>query len=390
MPSWRLMEDTLTMRDRLKMAAFCLTTKQFTNGPKVAEFENEWNEWLGSHRSLFVSSGSTANFLLVASIIEKYGLKRGDKVLLPACTWMTNVAPIIQLGLQPIFCDINLKDFSFDVDNMTRISELHPDIKLIFITHLLGFPANNNEYRKVFPDAIIIDDVCESHGAIASDGSKVGSDSTGATFSFYFGHHMTTIEGGMVSTNDEELYDIMKMKRSHGLARESVLFDRYASENSHIDKKFLFVTDGYNFRNHELCAVIGISQLKKLDSYIDTRRRNYSQFLSVLEKYDHMFYQPGKNSGNSSFCLPLIAKHRDTYDRLRQQFDNNDIEYRPVVGGNLLAHPFLRDYEIAGDGKNNNVDILQNNGLYLGNSQFVGEKNIRLLDSILGDLDGNR
>jgi CDP-6-deoxy-D-xylo-4-hexulose-3-dehydrase len=135
---------------------------------------------------------------LLLQLKEKYNLKNGDKVLLPADTWVTNVAPIIQLGLQPIFCDINMADFSFDKDNMKLIKSMHPDIKLIFVTHLLGFPADNSYYQELFPEAIIIDDVCESHGAVHPDGSKVGSKSVGSTFSFYFGHHMTTIEGGMV------------------------------------------------------------------------------------------------------------------------------------------------------------------------------------------------
>jgi CDP-6-deoxy-D-xylo-4-hexulose-3-dehydrase len=220
------------------MAKFVLTTKKFTNGNKVKEFEKKWSEWLGCKYSLFVSSGSTANLLLIAAVMEKYGLKRGDKVLLPACTWVTNVGPVIQLGLKPVFCDVNLSNFSFDLDEIKKIKIIHPDIKLIFVTHLLGFPAENDKYQELFPEAIILDDVCESHGAKFKDGTKVGKNSLGATFSFYFGHHMTTVEGGMVSTNYPELYDLMKMKRSHGMARESINFDDYAKQYPEIEKSF--------------------------------------------------------------------------------------------------------------------------------------------------------
>ena len=383
MSEWKLMENTITFMDRLKMAGFIMTADRFTNGDKVKKFESEWNDWLGSKHSLFVSSGSTANFLLIAAVMEKYNLKNGDKVLLPACTWMTNVAPIIQLGLKPIFCDINLKDFSFDKSQMREIAIMHPDIKLIFVTHLLGFAADNEAYKTIFPNAIILDDVCESHGVRAKNGVKVGSDSLGATFSFYFGHHMTTIEGGMISTNDSELYDLMRMKRSHGLARESINFDYYAEHYPKIEKSFLFVTDGYNFRNHEICAVLGSSQLKKLDRNIKIRQSNYEKFLQILSKYSNLFYIPSDDEGNSNFCFPLVAKKEETCVKLKELMRKNNIEFRPIVGGNLLVQPFLKDYEMAIDYLENNVEIIQSNGVYVGNSQFVSDKNIKLLDEIL-------
>ena len=218
---WPLMKDTITFKDRLKMAKFVLTSSKLTNGPRVKQFEKEWSQWLGANQSLFVSSGSTANYLLLSAVKEHYGLQDGDKVLVPACTWMTNVAPVIQLGLQPIFCDINLENFSFDLEDLDYIKEAHPDIKLVFISHLLGFSGDNEIIEELFPEALILDDVCESHGCLNLDGEKVGSNSLGATFSFYFGHHMTTIEGGMVTTNNASLYELMRMKRSHGLAREA-------------------------------------------------------------------------------------------------------------------------------------------------------------------------
>jgi CDP-6-deoxy-D-xylo-4-hexulose-3-dehydrase len=380
------MENTITVRDRFKLIKFIATKNKFTNGEKVKEFEDKWSKWLGCKYSLFVSSGSTANFLLIAAIKEKYGLKNGDKVLLPACTWVTNVGPIIQLGLEPIFCDVNLSNFSFDENELTKIKKIHPDIKLIFVTHLLGFAAKNSEYQKIFPKAIIVDDVCESHGAKFEDETKVGSNSIGATFSFYFGHHMTTIEGGMVCTNDAELYDLMKMKRSHGMARESINFENYAKENPDIQKSFLFITDGYNFRNHELGAVLGLSQLKRLDKMIETRVKNYSIFVDLMTDYEHLFRPVYSNFGNSSFCFPLIAFDKETYENLVTEFNNNRIEYRPIVSGNLLKHPFLKNFSITSNKKINNVDILNDYGIYLGNSHFISKKHIQLLKEILEKL----
>ena len=194
MVQWPLMKETITLIDKIKMVKFILSTKKFTNGAKVKEFENNWNTWLGSKYSLFVSSGSTANLLLLSAIKELYKLNDGDKVLVPACTWVTNVSPVFQVGLQPIFADINLKNFSFDLEECKKLKDKHPDIKVIFVTHLLGLPAEINKLKSIFPEALILEDVCESHGVESQPGVKYGADSLGATFSYYFGHHMTSIE----------------------------------------------------------------------------------------------------------------------------------------------------------------------------------------------------
>lgn len=367
------------------MAQFVLTSDKFTQGKKVEKFEKSWSDWLGCKHSLFVTSGSTANFLLISAIIEKYNLQPGDKVLVPACTWVTNINPIIQLGLTPIFCDISLDDYSFDISNLKTIAETNKDIKVVFVTHLLGIPAKVEEYKKIFPNALFIDDVCESHGCLGVNNEKVGRNSLGATFSFYFGHHMSTIEGGMVSTNDSELYDLMKLKRSHGLARVSDNFDIYAKVYPSIEKSFLFVTDGYNFRNTELGAVLGLSQLKRLDKFIQNRRKSYSKFVEIINANDN-FYPVVYNKGNSCFCFPFICKNKEIKKRMIELFQNYKIEYRPVVGGNLLRQPYLKDYMIMGKSGNLNVDLIHENGVYIGNNQFVSNKDMKLLAKIIGEI----
>jgi CDP-6-deoxy-D-xylo-4-hexulose-3-dehydrase len=382
MYNWPLMQDTISKKDKLRMIKFILTAKKFTSDSMVKKFEYDWSNWLGAKHSLFVSSGSTANFLLVAAIKDKYKLSAGDKVLLPSCTWMTNVAPIIQLGLKPVFADINLRNYSFDLSDIKRIKELHPDIKVIFVTHLLGFAADNQAYKEIFPNAIIIDDVCESHGCRFEDRTLVGSDSLGSTFSFYFGHHMTTIEGGMVSTNDDELYDIMKMKRSHGLARESVNFDFWSQKYNDIEKSFLFVTDGYNFRNHEIPAVLGISQLPRLNSMIKKRRENYTKYFEIMMNHSDRFYIPSYQDGNSSFAFPFIAKDKETFQKIKYLFDINKIEHRPIVSGNLMRQPFLSSYSMASGRDDYNVHKLDN-GLYIGNNHFLTNENFKVLRSVL-------
>ena len=385
---WPLMEDTITFSDRLKMAKFLLTSSRLTNGPKVRKFETEWSKWLGVKHSLYVSSGSTANSLLISAVKEYYGLRDGDKVLVPATTWMTNVAPVIQAGLQPIFCDINLGNFSFDVNDLKYIASVHPDIKAVFITHLIGLSSDVEKIREIFPEALILEDVCESHGVEGPDGKKRGSNSIGSTFSFYFGHHITTIEGGMVCTNNSELYDLMRVKRSHGMARESELyFPQYTSQNPDIDPSFLFVTDGYNFRNHEVCAVLGLSQLKKLDRNIRIRRENYQKFHTDIVHVPG-YKIPQYQKGNSSFSFPIISE-TGNIDQVKRALKDNQIEYRPIISGNLLRHPAFRKYKLCTEKEIPNVETLHKNGVYVGNSQFVNSKKVDTLIKILEEVNGD-
>jgi len=388
MTYWPLMEDTISFRDRLKMATFLLTSSRLTNGPKVREFESKWSEWLGVKHSLYVSSGSTANSLLIAAVKEHYGLKDGDKVLVPATTWMTNIAPVFQNGLQPIFCDINLQNFSFDIDELKYIASQHPDIKVVFITHLIGLSSDVEKVREIFPDALILEDICESHGVEGPDGKKRGTDSIGSTFSFYFGHHMTTIEGGVVCTNNTELYELMRLKRSHGMAREGSphMFKKYSEENPDIDPAFLFMTDGYNFRNHEVCAVLGLSQIKRLDKNIEIRRRNYQYWMESLLRGlgQDNYIIPENQVGNSSFSFPIIAKEKSLADYLKRTFMKADIEYRPIISGNILMHPAFKKYKLCTAKESSNVSVLHSNGLYVGNSQFVNLNKIDRLTSLMG------
>jgi CDP-6-deoxy-D-xylo-4-hexulose-3-dehydrase len=381
------MKDTITWGDKWEMIKFILTTKQFTNGPKVRKFENEWSKWLGCKYSLYVTSGSTANLLLMASVKERYGLKDGDKVLVPACTWVTNVAPVIQCGLQPIFCDVNSSNYSFDPDHLLAISRKH-NIKVVFTTHLLGYSADLDFYKKTFPEAIFLDDVCESHGCLDSDGTKVGANSTGATFSFYFGHHMTTIEGGFVCTNDYKLYSLMKSKRSHGLARELPPedFEKVKKEHPDLNPHFLFITEGYNVRNHEICGVLGSSQLRRLDNMIAIRKRNYKMFYDIILKYSEHFYVPSGSDSNSSYAFPLVAKDVNLANKIKANLQAAGIETRPIVSGNLLRQPFLKGYILEGGlDKPSYIETLHKNGVYVGNNHFVSKKELQLLDKVIGD-----
>jgi CDP-6-deoxy-D-xylo-4-hexulose-3-dehydrase len=389
--SWLLMDNAITFTEKLKLAYFVLTTNKFTNGPKVKEFEAVWSKWVGSKHSIFVSSGSTANSLLIAAVKEKFNLKDGDKVLVPACTWMTSVAPIFQNKLTPIFIDISLYDYCINTEDLEKVKQNHPDIKLIFTTHLLGFHSDVNKLREAFPDAIVGEDCCEAHGVTDELGNRMNPNSIGATFSFYFGHHITTIEGGFVSTNDSELYDLMRMKRSHGLAREATpeTYKKIQEQYPDIVPTFLFVTDGYNFRNNELSAVLGLQQIKKLDKIVEIRNRNYQDYYSIIQNYPDLFYVPKCEKTMSSFTLPFVCKNKKIYNDLIAEFKNNKIEYRPLVAGNLLRQPFLNGYTFAYHKDVYNADIIHELGMYIGNSHFINKKHLQLLKVIIERVAAN-
>ena len=191
---WPLMDTAITESDKKSLINFISSTDRYTCGKKVKEFEDAWSKWLGCKYSLYVTSGSTANLLLMAAVKELYEIPNGSKVLVPACTWVTNVSPVFQLGLEPVFCDVDLERYSFDLDTLPE-----EDVRIVFITHLLGINSPVEALKRKYPNAVFLEDTCESHGVKAPNGTRRGSTGTGSTFSFYYGHHMTTIEGGIIS-----------------------------------------------------------------------------------------------------------------------------------------------------------------------------------------------
>lgn len=381
---WPLMKDSITLVDKLRLCYFLLKNSKLTQGKTVEEFEKAWSEWLNCNYSVFVNSGSSANLLLFDALATFYNIRKGSKVLVPATTWTTTVSPIVQLGYTPIFCDVNKRNFGMDVDAMKEIAKQHPDISVVFVAHLLGLASPVEEYKKIFPTAIFIQDICESHGVLNPKGQKYGSEvsTEGATFSFYFGHHMTSIEGGMISVNSKGLYNVLKMKRSHGLSRESIDPSKYTEENPHIDPHFLFMYPGYNLRNTELYAKLGLIQLKRLDKFIARRKSNFRKFYLLLEQYPDKFILPEYQEGNSSFCLPFICRQEGLVDILKAKFKAAGIEYRPVIAGNLLQHPAYKKYATPVP----NADYIHKNGVYVGNNQFVGSKELKILEKLLKEL----
>lgn len=378
---WKLQENILEIDDKEYLADFIRNTERFTQFERVKEFERIWSLWQNTLYSTFVNSGSSADLIMLDAVKEFYSIDDGAEVLVPAVTWTTNITSVIQTKMVPVFVDINLNDLSFNYGNLEKA--ITPKTKIILITHLIGIPANIDKIKEIAEkfNLIILEDCCESHGATYKS-EKVGNFGVASTFSFYWGHHITTVEGGMICTKIEELNDLFILKRSHGLARElhPSKHQYYKDKYPNIDFNFLFLTNGYNVRNTELHAVIGIQQIKHLNRYINIRNKNYYKYLKIISKIGERVYII-YNEGISSFCLPFIFRNHNDKVTLQNACSEANIEIRPIIGGNLLNQPCFNKYSNAIEFEC--AQIVHENGFYIGNNQFVNDERLGKLNAII-------
>ena len=387
--SWQLMTNNSLQEDKKALINFIKSTNKFTNGIKVKEFEKKWSKWLGVKYSTFVNSGASAN--LISLHILKELKKNKTEVILPAFTWNSDVVSVLNAGFKPIFVDIQLKNLALDEEQVKK--KINKNTAAIFLTHAMGFPGISSNFlkfikkRKIF----LIEDVCESHGAKLND-KKLGSLGNISNFSFYYAHHMTTIEGGMVCTNSKQIDTIVKMKRGHGLLRDSqnnTLINKTKRKLKDLNSDFIFLTEGFNLRNNELSAVIGLQQLKRLDKIIKARNANHRLFINNLRK--DIFFTDFDLKGSSNYAFQLILKKRNKrlFNKVLTVLKNNSIEYRvgSVGGGNQLRQPYLKSYNFKKKYKSlKNTEHMHFYGLYIGNYPHLNHKKIvklcRLLDNI--------
>lgn len=379
--NWPLQENFLDSKLRKKLSNFIQNNDRLTQSKKVSLFEKKFAIWNGSKFAIYVNSGSSANLLIVQSAKELLNWKDGDEILVPSVTWPTTITPIIQSNLKPVFIDININDFSFNYALLNK--KITKRTKAIFVAHIIGYPANFSKLKKIMnkKKITILEDCCESQGAKFNK-KKIGNFGIAGSFSFYWGHHMSTIEGGMITTNDKNFYHLCLLKRSHGLARElpKNLHFKIKQKYKCINFKFLFLTDGFNLRNTEINAFIGIEMLKKIDQFIKKRNKNFSNFIKICSKYKKFLHIPNFNENISSFVLPFIFKDKTIKKRVELEFSKNNIEFRPFIAGNLLRQPFLKNYQEI---NMKNSDLLHFNANYIGNNQFVDSSRIKKLDQIL-------
>lgn len=343
--AWPLMKNNIARED---LDAVCDLLQQddpiLTSSRQVRAFEEEWSAWLGVRHSVFVNSGSSANLVTLAALRELYG--PGGEVIVPAITWVSDIAAVLHAGFTPVFVDIDPR--TLGMDNREVLQAINPCTRAVFLTHVLGYNALGRPLLEGLEarGLTLIEDVCESHGATFA-GRKLGTYGLASNFSFYYAHHLSTIEGGMVSTNSTDVYEAVRMLRGHGMVRELDSASRkreYADEFADLNPEFIFAYPGYNVRSTEINAVIGRSQLKRLDEGNRRRSQNLALFLSHL---DPRVYQTDfATEGSSNYAFTLILREPDDglCARVMAGLRAHGVEFRrgTAGGGNQLRQPYLR------------------------------------------------
>ena len=387
--SWPLMHNNITRAD-LDLIIQYLSGEdpQLTHGPKVREFEKKWSEWLGVKYSVMVNSGSSANDLTMLALKH---LKGAGDVIVPPLTWVSDIASVLHAGMSPKFVDISPKNLALDETKV--LNAISSNTKAVFLTHVLGYDGLTDKLIKTLSDLGIplIEDVCESHGA-THNGKKLGSFGWASNFSFYYAHHLTTIEGGMICTNDQELFEVIRMLRSHGMLRESTnenLKEKYMLEYPDLNSDFIFTMASHNMRPTELNGLLGISQLNRLDTNNKKRAENLDCFLDNLNS--EIFRTNFLREGNSNYAFTLVLKEPsyDLRDKVEFQLKSNGVEFRRGLsgGGNQLRQPYLKNIPgLPTPESLKETEHVHNFAWYIGNYPSINQSDIVWLTDLLNSI----
>jgi CDP-6-deoxy-D-xylo-4-hexulose-3-dehydrase len=386
--NWPLMRNNIVRSDLDALIEFLKQDDPIlTQSKQVEAFEREWSEWLGVKHSVFVNSGSSANEITMLALRELHGT---GEVIVPPLTWVSDIASVLHAGFTPVFADIN--PHTLGMDSAEVIKKLTPRTKAVFLTHILGYNALDAALLDACASRGIplIEDVCESHGA-TFHGRKCGTFGFASNFSFYYAHHLSTIEGGMVCTENAELYELCRVARSHGMVRESrdeAFRSRYADAHPDLNPSFIFAFPAHNMRGTEINAVLGRSQLPRLDANNATRTRNLILFLSGLDPSKFRTDFAIEGSSNYAFTLVLREPDEPLRDRCMEAMAAAGVEFRRGTsgGGNQLRQPYLR--RLLGDEYKNypQVDHIHFFGFYIGNYPDLEPEKIDALCRLLNAL----
>ena len=383
-----LMDDNINREDVNSVIDFLNQDPipKLTNGPKVVEFEKQWSEWVGVKHSLFVNSGASANELTMLALKYMYG---DGEVIVPPLTWISDISSVLFAGFRPVFVDVNFDNLSFDLNKLKEA--ITPKTRAIFLTHVLGINGLTDELLKLCKDKniLLIEDVCESHGTTFK-GKKVGSFGYASNFSFYFAHHMSTIEGGMVCTNDDKFYQMCRALRSHGMMREMTddsmkqeIIEKYPDLNP----DFIFVGPAHNFRSTEINAVIGLNQLPRLDDNNKKRISNFNHFISNLNAEKYITELRTAGQCNYAFIVIMRDDSLAVRDKIEATLKKESIEFRRGLsgGGNQMRQPFMTqfNYDLS---KYPNIEHIHNFSWYIGNYPSLPQEKIDYLLEVLNNL----
>ena len=379
----KLVNDTINNSDIDQLINWLKTYPRLTKGQLTIDLENKWSKWLGTNHSIFCNSGSSANLLMLWALIEAGRITRDAKIVVPSVACATDLSPVIQLGMTPILCDSNLTDLSVDLQHLETIfKESKPDVLLL--VSVLGLVPNMECIVELCEEynVILLEDTCESMGSKFKN-KKLGTFGLMSSFSTYFGHHISTIEGGFVSTNDKELYEILKSIRSHGWDRDASL--EYSTKlrnkwkTSDFDALYTFYHSGFNLRSTDLQAFIGLSQIDKLDDICKKRNKNFKIYLKELSTITSNITERGFVS---NFAYPVISKNRNAIVAALQK---ENIEVRPMICGSMGTQPFyVKKY---GKKELPNVSIIDKYGFYVPNHPGLTENDIVRISNIINSIN---
>jgi CDP-4-dehydro-6-deoxyglucose reductase, E1 len=383
-----LMDDNINREDVNSVIDFLNQDPipKLTNGPKVVEFEKQWSKWVGVKHSLFVNSGASANELTMLALKYMYG---DGEVIVPPLTWISDISSVLFAGFRPVFVDVNFDNLSFDLNKLKEA--ITPKTRAIFLTHVLGINGLTDELLKLCKDKniLLIEDVCESHGTTFKD-KKVGSFGYASNFSFYFAHHMSTIEGGMVCTNDSKFYQICRALRSHGMMREMTDTDmkqEIIKKYPDLNPDFIFIGPAHNFRSTEINAVIGLNQLPRLDDNNKKRVANFNHFISNLNAEKYITELKIAGQCNYAFIVVMREASFEKRDQIETILREKGIEFRRGLsgGGNQMRQPFMTqfDYDLS---KYPNIEHIHNFSWYIGNYPSLSQEKIDYLLEVLNSL----
>jgi CDP-6-deoxy-D-xylo-4-hexulose-3-dehydrase len=361
----------------------------YTMGEGVKQFEDDFAKFVNSKYAVMVNSGSSANLIAVAAMFytKNPKLKRGDEVIVPAVSWSTTYYPLYQYGLKLKFVDVDLHTLNFDLDQLKLA--VSDNTKMILAVNLLGNPNNFDAIKEIIGsrDIILMEDNCESMGA-EFKGKQTGTFGLVGTFSTFFSHHMATMEGGLIVTDDEEMYHVMVCLRAHGWTRHLPKENKISNKSDNwFEESFRFLLPGYNVRPVEMSGVIGVEQLKKLPSFLDQRRKNAELFISLFKDSNDFYIQ--KDIDNSSwFGFSFIIKPESNLNRLDivKKLEENQIDCRPIVTGDFTKNEVLKYFDCEIFGEMKNAQYLDKKGFFVGNHQIDLTEEIKHLHRVLTSL----
>tara|TARA_Y100001970_G_scaffold293695_1_gene442430 strand:+ start:8557 stop:9705 length:1149 start_codon:yes stop_codon:yes gene_type:complete len=379
----KLVDDTIGTKDRMALIEWLYQDPKLTKGHLTQEFEKNWSQWQNVLYSCFVNSGSSANLLMASALLESGRLKN-KKIIVPAVSWATTVAPFIQLGYEPILCDCDPNDLGLNIHHFSSLVQEHRPAAVILV-HVLGWANNMSAILEICKDnnVILLEDCCEAHGATYQD-QKVGTYGLMSSFSYYYGHHMSTIEGGMVCTNDPEIRDLCLILRSHGWVRDlDPNSQKQYAEKYNIDdfnSLYFFIKPGFNIRSTDLNAFLGIRQLNNLSKNIEKRRENLKIYQDYLD--NHVWTQKSTGCNPSPLAFGLIHKKKE---QIVKELNRLNVECRPLICGSIARHPFWIE-KYGSFSSLPNADKVHDFGLYLPCHQKLKPSDIKFICQAILDI----